>query len=94
MNSLEESILEAEMEMNILDLVINEVASTMDVPLSSLSTETALKEIGMDSLQALQLLVALEQATKMQFEESDLKQFVTVQSIVDLLNDRSRKAAA
>ena len=82
------------MEMNILDLVINEVASTMDVPLSSLSTETALKEIGMDSLQALQLLVALEQATKMQFEESDLKQFVTVQSIVDLLNDRSRKAAA
>lgn len=82
------------MEMDILDLVINEVASTMDVPLSSLNAETALKEIGMDSLQALQLLVALEQVTKMQFEEEDLKRFVTVQSIVDLLNDRSRKAAA
>jgi acyl carrier protein len=48
----------------------------------------------MDSLQALQLLVALEQATQMQFEEADLKQFVTVQSIVDLLHERSRKAAA
>ena len=82
------------METNILDLVMNEVSSTMDVPLDSLSPETPLKEVGMDSLQALQLLVALEQATQMQFEEADLKQFVTVQSIVDLLHDRSRKAAA
>ena len=82
------------MKLDVLNLVVNEVASTMDVPVNSLSPGTTLAEIGMDSLQALQLLVALEQATTMQFEEADLKQFVTVQSIVDLLNERSQKAAA
>lgn len=82
------------MEPNYFDLVAKEVAATMDIPVSSLSPETRFAEIGMDSLQALQLLVALEQITQMQFEESDLKQFVTVQSTVDLLVERSKKAAA
>jgi acyl carrier protein len=82
------------MEVDVLDLVINEIASTMDVPADSLSAETSLADLGMDSLEVLQLLVALEEATKMQFKDSDLKQFVTVQSIVDLLNERWRKAAA
>jgi acyl carrier protein len=82
------------MEVDVLNLVMSEVASTLDVPVDSLRPETSLAEIGMDSLQALQLLVSFEQATNMQLEESDLKQFVTVQSIVDLLNQRTGKVAA
>jgi acyl carrier protein len=82
------------MEPNYFDLVVNEVAVTMEIPADSLSPSTVFAEIGMDSLQALQLLVALEQLTHMQFEESDLKHFVTVQSVVDLLTERSKRAAA
>jgi acyl carrier protein len=82
------------MEPNYFDLVANEVSTTMEIPADSLSSSTVFAEIGMDSLQALQLLVALEQLTGMQFEESDLKHFVTVQSVVDLLTERSKRAAA
>lgn len=82
------------MEVKTLDLVINEIANTMDIPAAALSAETSLAGLGMDSLELLQLLVALEEATEMELSESDVKQFVTIQSIVDLLNERSRKAAA
>lgn len=82
------------MEVDTFDLVTNEIAATMDVPLGSLRPETSLAELGMDSLQALQLLVAFEQALGMQLDEADLKQFATVQSIVDLLNERCGQAAA
>ena len=80
------------MEPNYFDIVVNEVAGTMDIPATSLTSDTTFAEIGMDSLQALQLLVALEGLTGIQFEESDLKHFVTVQSTVDLIVDRSKRA--
>jgi acyl carrier protein len=76
------------------DLVVNEIAATMDTPISSLRADTSLAQIGMDSLQALQLLVSLEQALHIQLNEEDLKQFSTVQSIVDLVNNRCGQAAA
>jgi acyl carrier protein len=79
---------------NTLDLVVNEIAATMDVPAASLGPDTLLADIGMDSLQALQLLVALEQSAKIQLEEEDLRRFTTVRSIVDLLNMRWEKAGA
>ena len=79
---------------NTLDLVVNEIAATMDVPPASLRPDTLLADIGMDSLQALQLLVALEQSAKIQLEEEDLRRFTTVRSIVDLLNMRWEKAGA
>jgi acyl carrier protein len=82
------------MEPNYFDLVVNEVAATMEIPAGSLSPSTTFAEIGMDSLQALQLLVALEQLTHMKFEEPDLKHFITVQSTVDLLIERSKGATA
>jgi acyl carrier protein len=82
------------METSVLELVINEIASTMDVAAESLRPDASLAEMGMDSLQALQLLVALEQATQVQLDEQDLKKFTTVQSIVDLLNERRKTVAA
>jgi acyl carrier protein len=82
------------MNQDALDLVVNEIAATVDMPVSSLKPETLLSGIGMDSLHALQLLVALEDATGIQLEEEDLKQFTTVQAIVDLVNERRRNATA
>jgi acyl carrier protein len=79
---------------NTLDLVVNEIAATMDVPAASLGPDTSLSDIGMDSLQALQLLVALEQSANIQLGEEDLRRFTTVRSIVDLLNMRWEKAGA
>jgi len=79
---------------NTLDLVVNEIAATMDVSAASLGPDTSLSDIGMDSLQALQLLVALEQSANIQLGEEDLRRFTTVRSIVDLLNMRWEKAGA
>ena len=82
------------MENETFELVVNEIAATMDIPAASLRADTALAEIGMDSLQAVQLLVSLEQATKIQLNEDDLKHFTTIGSIVNLLTEQARKTAA
>jgi len=76
------------------ELVVNEIAATMDIPAASLHMDASLAEIGMDSLEALELLLSLEQATQVQLEEQDLKKFTTVQSIVDLLNQRRKPVTA
>jgi acyl carrier protein len=82
------------MESDMYELVVNEIAATMDIPAASLHMDSSLAEIGMDSLEALQLMVSLEQATQVQLEEQDVKKFTTVQSIVDLLNQRRKPVAA
>ena len=74
--------------------VANEIAAMMSIPASSLTPETTLREIGMDSLEGLQLLIELERVTNATVEEADMKRFTTIQSIVDLLNERLQKADA
>ena len=71
-----------------------EIASVMGIPAESLSPTTRLTEIGMDSLEGLQLLIELERMTGLEIDESALKRFTTIQSIVDLVNERYRDAAA
>ena len=74
--------------------VANEIAAMMSIEASSLTPQTTLREIGMDSLEGLQLLIELERVTNATVEEADMKRFTTIQSIVDLLNERLQKAAA
>ena len=74
--------------------VASEIAALMGIPASSLRPETTIVEIGMDSLDGLQLLIELERVTQTQIEEGDLKRFTTIQSIVDIVNLRLREAAA
>ena len=74
--------------------VANEIATMMGIEVSSLTPQTTLREIGMDSLEGLQLLIELERVTNATVEEADMKRFTTIQSIVDLLNERLQKAAA
>ena len=74
--------------------VANEIAAMMGIEVSSLTPQTTLREIGVDSLEGLQLLIELERVTNATVEEADMKRFTTIQSIVDLLNERLQKAAA
>jgi acyl carrier protein len=74
--------------------VANEIAAMMSIPASFLTPETTLREIGMDSLEGLQLLIELERVTNATVEEADMKRFTTIQSIVDVLNERLQKADA
>lgn len=82
------------MQNGTFEMVVNEIAEVMDIPASTLRADSQLAAIGMDSLEALQLLVALEESLKVELEESDLKRFATVQSIVDAIEARREKAAA
>ena len=82
------------MEKNAFDVVVKEIAGAMGISADTLRPETKLTEIGMDSLEALQFLLVLEDATGIQLDEKDLKRFTTVQSIVDLINERAMNAAA
>ena len=41
------------MESELFELVVNEIAATMDIPAASLHIDATLAEIGMDSLEAL-----------------------------------------
>ena len=75
-------------------MVANEIAAMVDVPADSLTLDTTLAEIGVDSLDALQLLIELERATEIQIDESDMEHFTTIRSIVNLVNERFQKAAA
>jgi acyl carrier protein len=85
---------EKKMNQDTLSMVVHEIAAMMGVPEDSLGPDTSLTEIGVDSLEALQLLIELERVAEIQIDEADMKHFTTIQSIVDLLNERFQKAAA
>jgi acyl carrier protein len=74
--------------------VVSEIAALTGVSAAELRPETTIAEIGMDSLDGLQLLIELERVTGTEIEEKDLKRFTTIQSIVDVVNQRIRAAAA
>ena len=81
------------MESRMFEIVANEIAAAMDVAPETLQLDQPITELGMDSLEALQLLVSLEQATQVPLDENDLRQFTTIRSIVNLLDERKRIAA-
>jgi acyl carrier protein len=74
--------------------VVSEIAALTGISADELRPETTITEIGMDSLDGLQLLIELERVTGTEIEEKDLKRFTTIQSIVDIVNQRIRAAAA
>jgi acyl carrier protein len=76
------------MHMDILSLVISEIADVAEQPRESITPETALAALGIDSLQALQLLVALEKKLDIVMNDEDLTRFVNVANVVDVVNCR------
>lgn len=81
------------MDRDILSLVICEIAEVAEVLPETIKPETALADLGLDSLQALQLLVTLEKELQIKMSEEDLARFVNIASIVEVVNTRCAACA-
>jgi acyl carrier protein len=65
-----------------------EIASFLALEPSEIDPQMPLFEMGVDSLQTLQLLVLLERNFSIHMDESDLQHFKTVHSIATLAVER------
>lgn len=68
--------------------VVDGVLSLLDCEAGDLPDDANLAEMGLDSLQAVQLLVLLERALNVKLEEGDLQRFDSVRSILSVLETR------
>jgi acyl carrier protein len=83
------------METDLIALIVSEIAEVAEIAPENIGIDTALADLGLDSLQALQLLVTLEKALHIELDEADLAHFANVRSIVEVVNKRlSLQAAA
>ena len=73
-----------------LDKVKEIIASTMSIDEDTITMEASLKDdLGMDSLDAMELSLALEDACGIKMEEEALKTFVTVGDVVEYLESHT-----
>ncbi len=73
------------MRQEITALLKGEVARMIEAPESSIDDSADLAELGMDSLQALQLLVLIERTYQLQIGEEELQQFTSIGAVADLV---------
>jgi acyl carrier protein len=66
-------------------LLRSEVARMIEVPEASIDDSAHLVEMGMDSLQALQLLVVIERTYNLQIGEQELQQFTSIDAVADVV---------
>ena len=75
----------------LFDQVKDLMMETISCEEEKITPEAKLKEdVGLDSLDAMELGLALEAAFSLKIEEEDLKTFVTVQDIVDYLERKGK----
>jgi len=74
-------------------LLKREIAVITDGKAETIDENAHLADIGVDSLQALQLLVLLEREYALTFEDVDLKHFRSINSVVSLVTSRLSAAA-
>ena len=73
------------MREEITALLKGEVARMIEAPESSIDDSADLAALGMDSLQALQLLVLIERTYELQIGEEELQQFTSIGAVADLV---------
>jgi acyl carrier protein len=66
-------------------LLRSEVARMIEAPETSIDDSAHLAELGMDSLQALQLLVLIERTYSLQIGEQELQQFTSIAAVADVV---------
>jgi acyl carrier protein len=71
-----------------------EVSERTGVPINSIDETAHLADLGVDSLQALQLLVMLERTYGIEIGEDDLQHFTSIQSVANLVARRWEAARA
>ena len=71
------------------DKVKEIILDTISCSEESIKPEAKLKEdMGIDSLDAMELAMALEEEFSIKIEEEELQKFVTVQDIVDFIDKK------
>ena len=70
----------------------NEIASFLERPAEEIDIHGSLLELGIDSLQMLQLLVLLERNFSVHMDENDLEHFTSVHSVASLAVQRLSEA--
>ena len=73
------------MREEITALLRSEVSRMIELPEESIDDAARLDELGMDSLQALQLLVLLERTYNLQIGEQELQHFTSIGAMTDLV---------
>jgi acyl carrier protein len=68
--------------------VVDGILSLLDCEADDLHDDSNLAELGLDSLQAVQLLVLLERTLKVKLGEQDLQRFNSVGNILSVLESR------
>lgn len=81
-------------ETDIKTLLRSEIATRMDVPEDSIADDTHLADLGIDSLQALQILVLMERSFAITLTDEDLQHFRDIQSLANLVGQRMQQTAA
>jgi acyl carrier protein len=80
-------------ELEIKSLLKNEIASKIDLPADSIDENTHLADLGIDSLQALQLLVVLERSFGIALNDDDLQYFRDIKTLGNLVASRIQEGA-
>jgi acyl carrier protein len=73
------------MREEVIALLRSEVARMIEAPETSIDNSAHLAEIGMDSLQALQLLVLIERTYGLQIGEQELQEFTSINAVADVV---------
>ena len=69
------------------DRVKDIVVETLNVDADKVNIETTLEDLGVDSLDAVELIMAVEEAYDIEIPEEDAKAFVSVKTIVDYVEN-------
>jgi acyl carrier protein len=86
--------LEDEVIAEIIAQLKQEVSERTETPIENIDPTVHLADLGIDSLQALQLLVMLERTYGVQLGEDDLKHFTSLESVATLVSRRMEAAQA
>ena len=68
------------------DLLKDIIVREFEVPPESILVEAGLEDMDLDSIDAVDLVISVEQAIGFEFKTEDVSEFRTLQDIVDLLS--------
>jgi len=80
------------MEEQIRSTLTKAVSEFLDLPEASIDCFAELADLGVDSLQAVQLLVLLERTYHIEISEEELKNFTSIDSIVARISKHPKMA--
>jgi acyl carrier protein len=80
-------------ELEVKSLLKNEIAGRIDLPADSIDENAHLADLGVDSLQALQLLVVLERSFGITLNDDDLQYFRDIKTLGNLVASRIQERA-